>query len=139
MLFYQEFKMVHTKSQSSAEFVLLVAFVLFGFTLFLLAVQEANSDKIHERKDLFVKEIAFTVQDEINLAFKSIDGYQREFVLPASLNGLDYDIQLVENMVYVKTEDDKHAVALPIKNVTGNIFKGNNLIRKFEGEVRINV
>ena len=41
-------------------------------------------------------------------------------------------------MVYLKTKDEKLAMSLPIAKVTGQIVKGQNTIKKENGEVKIN-
>lgn len=125
------------KSQSAIEFMILVGFILFFFTLFFLAIRENMSDKLNERKNLAVKEIALSVQNEINLALKASDGYFRPFEIPEKINNQDYDISIVEKMVYVNLQD-KHAIALPVANITGEIKKGKNEIKKENGEIKLN-
>lgn len=126
------------KSQTSIEFMILLAFVLFFFVLFFLAIQEINADKIKERKNLRIKEIALSVQDEINLALETSDGYYREFEIPEKIEEQEYDINIVEDMVYIKTQDAKYAIALPVAEVAGQIVKGQNYIRKENGIVYLN-
>jgi len=126
------------KAQSSAELIMLIGFVLFFFTVFFLVVQENVSDKIREKNNLAVKEIASIVQDEIALASESSDGYSRQFKLPEKIENQDYDINITEDMVYVKTQNDKYATSLPILAITGAIVKGDNKIKKESGEVKLN-
>jgi len=128
------------RSQSAVEFVILIAFVLFFFTAFSLVIQGNMSDRLRERKNIAIKEIALTVQDEINLAQESSEGYFRTFKLPKNLNGQEYSIELNESMVYIHTPDDKYAMALPIADLTvvNPIQKGFNNITKENGEVKLN-
>ncbi len=126
------------RSQTAIEFVILVGFVLFFFAAFSLVIQGNMSDKLREKKTLAIKEIALTVQDEINLASESIDGYSRSFKLPENLNGQEYSININEGMVYIITTDKKYAMALPVANVTGNVNKGLNTIKKDNGKVMLN-
>lgn len=126
------------RSQTAIEFVILVGFVLFFFTVFSLVIQGNMSDKLREKKNLAIKEIALTVQDEINLALESSDGYSREFKIPKNLNGQNYEITINEQMVYIHTPDNKYAMALPVGNVTGNIQIDINKIRKENGKVYLN-
>ena len=129
---------VKKKGQSAIEFVILIGFVLLFFSIFFLATQENMSDKIREKQNIAIKEVALTVQDEINLAFKSSDGYSRKFKLPEKIGNQDYDINIIEDMVYIKTENNKYAMALPIPKITGNIVKGDNEIKKNGEEVKLN-
>ncbi len=126
------------RSQSAIEFIILVGFILFFFTTFFLAIQGNISDKLEERKTLRIKEIALAVQDEINLASQSSEGYYREFKIPNDISGQDYEVEIIEEMVYVKTQDGKHAIALPVQNVTGQIEKPDNIIKKENGVVKLN-
>jgi preprotein translocase subunit YajC len=62
----------------------------------------------------------------------------RMFKIPESLNGLDYEISLGGGIIYLKTNNGKFAVTLPVQNVTGEIIKGENVLRKEEGKVYLN-
>ena len=128
-------------SQSAIEFLIITGFLLFSFTVFFVAVQGNMSDKVRERQELAVKNVALTVQDEINLASQSMDGYSRNFKVPEKINGKDYEINATEGIVYLRTVDGKYAIALPVKNVTGELKKEPdiNTIRKENGIVYLNV
>lgn len=126
------------KSQSSIEFITLVVFILFFFTIFFIAIQSNISSTSKSREGIIVKEIALTVQDEINLAYESSNGYFRKFTLPEKISNQDYTLMIVEESVYVKTSDNKNAIALPVISVVGNISKGENYIRKENGTVYLN-
>ena len=126
------------RSQSAIEFVIFVAFLLFSFTILFLVIQGNMYDKIKERQIFAVKNVAITVQDEINLAFQSSEGYSREFKIPEKINGDNYDIVLTDGLVYVNTTDGKYAIALPVKNVVGGIQKNTNIIKKEDGEIILN-
>src|SRR3989344_4450064 len=95
-------------SQSAIEFMILVGFLLFSFTVFFVAIQWNMSDKLSERQALAVKNVAVTVQDEINLASQSSDGYYRQFKLPEEINGREYDIEIIGDIVYVRTVDGRY-------------------------------
>ena len=129
---------MNKKAQSAIEFVILVGAMLFFFLAFLFAIQGNIADKVKENKNLVTKEIALTVQNEINLASESSDGYYREFEIPNNILGTDYDITVTEGLVYVRTIDGKHAIALPVPEVIGDVSQGTNVIRKEEGAVYLN-
>jgi len=126
-------------SQSAIEFLILTGFLLFSFTIFFLVIQGNMSDKLKERQALAVKNVAITVQDEINLAFQSSDGYYRQFKIPENINGAGYEINITEGLVYIKTYDGKYTTALPVKNVTGEVNKTDNIIKKEKGVIKLNV
>ncbi len=130
--------MLEKNAQTAIEFVIMIGFVLFFFIAILLVVQEGMSDKIKEKRNLAAKEIALIVQDEINLALESSDGYYREFEIPNKVGSQNYDIQIIEDMVYVNTTDNEYAIALPVPKITGNVQKGTNSIQKEKGEIKLN-
>ena len=51
---------------------------------------------------------------------------------------LEYEITIDEGVVYVKTTNNKHALALPIPEITGNINKTENKIEKISGAIYLN-
>ena len=124
------------KSQSSIEFIILLAFVLFFFTLFFIAIQGNISDNIKTSKESQIREIALSVQDEINMASKTSNGYHRNFKIPTKVNNEEYSISLVDNLVYVTLSS--HSIALPIQEVNGEIAKGDNTIKKENGQIYLN-
>ena len=124
--------------QSSIEFIIILGAVVFFFSLFLLVVQGKLSDKAYEQRDIVLNDIVLAVQQEIALAGKSSDGYERAFTLPSTVLNLDYTIVLDRNWVYAITEDEKHAISLPVGNVTGVPSKGYNLIKRLGGVIYLN-
>lgn len=126
------------KSQTSIEFLVLIGTVMFFFVLFFVAIHENMSDKIRERQNILFKEVALSVQDEINLALKSSEGYERSFNIPENINGKSYEINLVEGTVYIKSDDGKISMAFPITSVSGDVVKGDNIIKKQGGIIYLN-
>ena len=127
-----------SKAQVGIEFLMILGGILFFIALLLLAIQNNQEKKIKEHQNIQLEEIAITVQNEINLALNSEDGYVREFNLPESAGIQDYEILLDSGAVYAKTTDDKHALALPIPSVAGNINKTYNKIQKINGTIYLN-
>jgi uncharacterized ion transporter superfamily protein YfcC len=130
--------MKNKKAQTASEFTILVAFVLFFFVIFFLVIQEKTGEKVQERQNFLLKETAFNILDEINLALKASEGYFRVFNVPEKIGSRDYEIQIIEDMIYLRTTDEKNSIALPIPEVQGNIVKGENNIKKQNGEILIN-
>ena len=124
--------------QGAIEFIILVGFIFFIFVAFLFAIRTNIADKTRESVDLEVKEIALIVQDEIVLAAGSSEGYYRNFELPEKVANRHYDVSIVNNLVYVNTTDGRHALSLSVLNVTGQPLKGNNFIRKVNGNIYLN-
>ena len=103
-----------------------------------MGINESMSGKIKQERMNKVKEIAFTIQDEINLASKSTNGYSRTFDIPLDIDGKNYEAIITEEMIYIKTTDNKYATALPVQNTTGQPIIGENTIQKKEGIIYLN-
>jgi hypothetical protein len=126
------------EGQSAIEFVIIVGALLFFLASFLIGIQYNISDRVKQQRTVVLQDVAFQVQDELNLASKATDGYSRIFRLPTSIAGADYEINVIDNVVFVRTLDGNDAIALPTINVTGEILIGDNIIRKVDGEILLN-
>ena len=126
------------KGQSAIEFLILVGAVLFIFVLFLGIFQKNIGEKTIEKINYALIELALTVQNEIALASESSDGYSRTFEIPTNILGSEYDINISSGSVYARTRDGKHALALPVQNVTGDMNKTSNTIKKINGIIYLN-
>ncbi|MCH7850436.1 MAG: hypothetical protein IH845_02225 [Nanoarchaeota archaeon] len=127
------------RAQSGIEFIILVGFLMSGFTLFFLIIQEDRASKVSDLQNSQIKEIGLTLKNEIDLAYESSDGYTREFELPRYTYGSNFTILVTENLVLVSSTDLKHSVSYSVSPVTGNVKKiGVNIIRKVDGEVKLN-
>lgn len=127
-----------SRGQTAVEFMILVGVVLFFFIGFLLFVGFSSSHQLYERQRLELAEIARTVQEEVAFASSTVDGYQRTFLLPPQIVNLDYNLTLVDTRLYVRTFNGRHALAVPIKNVTGTFMPGTNILRRTNGTVYAN-
>jgi uncharacterized protein YpmB len=130
--------MSKNRGQSAIEFLILIGAVFFFFIVFLFAIQSSIVEKSKEGVDLEIREVALIVQDEISLAVGSSDGYSRNFVLPNKIRGRDYNASIIGSLVYVITNDGKHAVSLSVLNATGQPTIGNNQVRRDAGRVYLN-
>ena len=130
--------MPNKKAQTAVELIIVMSFLLFFFIIFVGAIQGKMQEKSDEKKTIAIKDIVKNVQEEIDLAIKSSNGYKREFKIPEKIIDDEYEISIFEGIVYAKTIDQKNAIAVNIKNVTGNISKGTNIITKQNGIVYLN-
>ena len=130
--------MASRSAQSAIEFVMLVGVVLLFFAAFFLAIQESTAVRVREKQDLIVQDTAMAIQDEINLALESSNGYSRDFIVPEKIGSQDYSASLVDGMIYIRTADNKSTIALPVPGITGSIVKGKNTIKKLNDSIYIN-
>lgn len=126
------------RAQSSVEFMILVGFVLMFFVAFLFTLAIASSERLAERQRLAIQQIAQTVQEEVAFAHSTVDGYQRTFVLPLHIVNLEYELEVIDLLLYVHTVDGEQALVVSIKNVTGTFTPGSNTLRRFNNTVYAN-
>lgn len=126
------------KAQSSTELLILVGAMLVIFITLLFAFEQNISLKTNEQRLFQFEELGLFVKNEIEIAANARDGYQRNFQIPEKVVGKEYNITLVEEQVYIQTLDGKISLAVPAQNVTGQILKGQNIIRKVSGEILLN-
>ncbi len=127
------------RAQSAIELIILVGFLAFFFLIFLFAIHMSTADERWENRNLLTQELALEIQQEVNLAAESLSGYSRQFTLPERISGLTYDVEIVENtVVYVHTDDEQHALSLPVSYVDGLLVIGTNTIKNIDGAVYLN-
>jgi Na+-transporting methylmalonyl-CoA/oxaloacetate decarboxylase gamma subunit len=126
------------KAQSVIEFMVLTMGFFFFFLFLVAIVQKDIGEKTRIMREEEAKSVTFMVQEEINLASVSSDGYTRNFFIPEKIINHEYEIKLVEGFVYLQLSDGKFSMALPVKTTTGDLNKGENTIRKVNGEINVN-
>ena len=127
-----------SRAQSSVEFMIITGFVLFFFVAFLASIALSSSDKLYERQMLTIQQVARTVQEETAFAHATVDGYHRTFELPLQIVNLEYELEVVDERLYIHTLDGSQALSVLIKNVTGTFVPGTNVLRRSDGVVYVN-
>lgn len=130
--------MKQKKAQVGIEFLMVFGALLFFVAMFFLAIQIDTREENYHRENIILKEIALTARNEINLASESKDGYYREFNLSKKAGNLEYEIMVDTEIIYIKTTNNRHALTVPVKNVTGNLNIPNNTIKKINNIVYLN-
>ena len=126
------------KSQSSIEFIVIVGAVLLIFITTIGFLQKSISEKKIEKRNFEFQEFAQNIQNEINIASKATDGYQRTFSIPEKIEGMGFQIRLIEESVYLNSSQAKYAISLPVTNVTGQLREGSNTIKKINRTIYLN-
>ena len=111
--------------------------VLF-ITGFLALVGINVSENQRSQRTELVQHVAQQVQEEIRIADTASDGYERTLLLPNNILGDDYALDIIDDLLQVRTLDGKNSIALPIANVTGTLSPGANMLRKNNGHVYAN-
>ncbi len=123
-------------SQGTIEFVIITTSIVFFFTLFFLVIQNNLELKGKEREEIVVKNLALYIQNEIEIAKKASNGYMRSFEIPEEIEGKEYGAQIIDGLVYVNTT--RTALSIVVGNVSGDIQKGENIIKKENENVYLN-
>ena len=126
----------HVKAQIAIEFIFLVCVAFVMLIVLLTSIRDQAID-LNQRKDfVLVKDLAYKVQHEINMATQLKSGYNRIFFIPEKLDNKNYTIKIEKNEITVSLE--KLEFFLDIPEVNGNINKGNNTIKNVGGVVYLN-
>lgn len=126
------------KGQSSIEFIILVSFVMLSFIVFSAFIYQNYAEKNQDKKNILVNNVIYEIEEEIRLAESSSDGYTREFSIPNKIENSEYNVSIIEDMLYIKTSDNKFSSALRISLINGQVKIGTNIISKQGGLVYIN-
>lgn len=125
------------QAQVAFEFVILVAILFTALIVFTSFVRDNFSDVQSDTDYFKLKDVALSVKAEISLAVALEDGYQRTFFIPLTIDGLEYNISRDNGFLLFASDGAEYTVSVP--SYTGNLQKGNNVIRKVDGVVEVNV
>jgi len=122
------------KGQTSIEFVMMMAIVIFIGTVFLGIANTSFQRTALEERIAAISDVGFTIQDELILATTVADGYTRTMIVPQAAGRFTYDLTNTPTLMYIESE--KLSLTFGLPNITGTITKGENEITK-EGQVTV--
>lgn len=124
------------RAQVAFEFVVLIAIAFAAFIVFTAFVRDNFSD-VQDETDYFkLKDVALSVKSELTLAVALEDGYQRSFFIPLTIDGLEYNITKESGFITFSSANSEYTVNVP--PYSGDLAKGNNYLRKIDGEIEVN-
>jgi len=124
------------RGQGTIEFAILFGAVIFFFVVFIGVLQLNIADKNSEKQQVFARNIAIDIRDEVGFAAESGDGYSREFYVPENLLGVYYEVAFIDDYIVCNFSDYKYTYR--IAHVNGQVQKGKNLIQKIGEEIYVN-
>ena len=129
--------MLHVRrAQLSMELMFAIGLLLF-LTVVIIVVIGHRMSAVSSDKDIFLmKDLAFSIKGEIDIAYGVESGYVRVFSVPELLDGKDYSVSMQGNFLVVSLEGKMFSLA--VAPVNGSVQKGMNVIRKDEGYVLLN-
>jgi hypothetical protein len=126
------------KSQSSLEFLLIIAFMTLVFVSFFALANSRLAESRDARVYRTAEDIAALVKSQVVLVSQVNDGFSTEFVIPQVVDGSPYSITIIDNReLVVVYKDYEHVEFLPV-NVSGTLVFGNNVLSKRRGELFLN-
>ncbi|MFC2134078.1 hypothetical protein ACFLTH_05620 [Bacteroidota bacterium] len=100
------------------------------FTMTFIVVQQKTFDIQNSHTTEQAKSLARLITTEVELASSVHDGYKKCFWLPEYLNGEEYEVQMLDNIEVIIDYKNKRHLAFLSNNVTGNLYKDDNIIIK---------
>ncbi len=129
---------MYIKAQSAMEFILLSCFML----LVLVGTLAISNSKLFETKEAnkikIAEDIVMFAYSEIETAQVVNDGYERTFSMPLKIEGIDYEIKIIDKRELIASYSEYEYVKFLPVNITGEITKGLNKISKVSGVIYLN-
>ena len=125
------------KSQSSIEFVILIAFMLMVAVTFFAFTTNKVSETSGDANIQLAEDIADIPFKEVMFAKTVSDGYSRVFTMPSQINNKPYQIAIIGNHEIVVNFSGIEAVKFLPDNVSGYLTFGDHLITKEKGNITI--
>ena len=124
-------------SQSSMEF-LVFSGLAFLVVIVIVTFSVNEVKELRDKKEFFlIRDLGLKLQKEVSIAASVEDGYERNFNIPAKLEGVfGYSITMTNATITINSS--KTFFSARIINVIGNFTNGNNKIEKINGKIYIN-
>lgn len=118
------------RSQSAAEFMILVGFTVLALTVLLAVFQNIIVETQNQRDINRANSFINVVTTEINLAKDSAGNYTRTFYLPTNIRGESYSLVINEQLDLVLNHNDRQHIYFFNESVFGTPGFGTNTIRR---------
>ena len=125
------------RGQSTVEFVILVGFLFLIFLVFGALLQSRLGQVTNVNAQLIMQQVADLVIVEASLAETTGDGYSRVFELPATLQGLAYNVSILDKQDLVLAFQGQEFVYFMNQQVFGGVGKGKNSITNRGGLINL--
>lgn len=124
------------RGQSAIELMIIIGVILTFFIIFISIIHSNQAEKRQQKEKQELMNIALDIREEIEAASKTLDGYNREFMVPKKVIGNNYTIEKTENYLQMKSEGN--AFVITIRDFEGEIKKGVNVIERKNGKIYLN-
>lgn len=120
------------------EFIILASFMLVAIFGFFAVTSSRLLEARDDSNKKTAEDIAQLAYREMEIAKSANDGYSRIFAMPQTVNGVDYNITIIDNRELIVNYLGYEYVKFLPSNVTGTVARGSNKISKNNGIVSIN-
>ncbi|MCF7799122.1 hypothetical protein K9M74_04415 [Candidatus Woesearchaeota archaeon] len=129
------------RGQVSIEFILLLVTGFFFMFTLVAAMVYLSADKTTEQAYYQLDDLGRGIQQELLLASRMQDGYQRTFILPTKVATHNYTIVLGNTSTYngfISLQFANQEIYYPTPVVNGTFIKGANMLRKVNDVLYLN-
>lgn len=135
--------MIHFKNnkcgQGITEFILIAGLLILVVTGIIFIVHNSTVSSRNQKVLSQAEDVGNIISSEVLNAYSSVGDYSREFILPETIDEMDYVIKLDNNSEISIIVNDLEYVVFLDYNVSGSIKKGKNQIKKTgEDDIIIN-
>ncbi len=131
-----EFHIKPSRAQLALQFIIIIGIALFMFVVFAGIISSKNAELNKEKLMIQAQDITNAVQKEIVIASTVLDGYSREFRIPAKIGSYDYSISIQNTTLILTHSGNDFTKRIP--KITGQPKAGLNRINKTGGVVYLN-
>lgn len=104
--------------------------MMLVFVVIFIVIQQKTADLKDSQTNKQAEALATVVKTEVELAFSVHEGYRKCFWLPEYINGEEYTVEIIDNIEIVVNYKNKRYLAFLTTNITGQLFKDDNIIIK---------
>jgi hypothetical protein len=126
------------RAQSSIEFTIIVGVMSFIMLGAFIVIQGRTLSIHRDYMNTAMDKLGNMMRIEVMLASKAEGGYAREFILPYSVSGYNYSVNISGRNELSISMGGAEYVIFTNDNISGNISKGKNLIRHDGENITIN-
>src|SRR3989338_5344936 len=132
-------KLKMKKSQAAIEFVIFVGVAVLVLMAYFWISNNYINMTYKQREIISGSDLVKELKNEINLAARVENNYNRHFKLPLSINGLDYSVSVNGREVAVTIGDDEYVGLLSVEIEDEKKFNSGEtiLITKSEDKVSL--
>ena len=94
--------------------------------IFAAIFSELYQDNLRDKKRILFEDYGYGLQNEFIMAKQTRPGYTRTFEIPQNLEGFDFQVFIIKNVLLLNYSDN--IIHLSIPNITGYVQKGTNVI-----------